>query len=83
MKQYCYINYLGYKKVPDRDKWITTTEGEINRLIYITGGTGGYIIEGKKVEFKKNQKISQKPVDRIRPLVYNKRACLTGVFRLP
>ena len=39
--------------------------------------------ESLLVEFKKNQKISQKPVDRIRALVYNKRACLTGVFRLP
>jgi len=35
------------------------------------------------VEFRKNQKILQKPVDRYRLVVYNKRACLTGVFRLP
>lgn len=52
MSDYCKIYYAGSLKAPYN--WITSTSAGTNRLIYITGGEGGYIKDDIKVPFKKD-----------------------------
>lgn len=53
MKKYCRIKCVGQKQVPI-DNWITTTTACTNRLFYVLGGQGGYILNDKKIPFKEN-----------------------------
>ncbi len=53
MNQYCFIQCLGKRKVPDENDWYNTTSGGMNRLYYINGGEGGYYLRGEKHYFKK------------------------------
>ena len=53
MGKYCKIQCLGLTKVPEKN-WIVTAPRFMNRLIYMIGGEGGYIKNGKKIPFKKN-----------------------------
>lgn len=53
MSDFCKIYYAGSRKAP-YNNWITSTATEINRLIYVTGGEGGYIKDGVKIPFKKD-----------------------------
>lgn len=52
MSNYCEIYYAGSCKAPYN--WITTTCMGTNRIIYITGGEGGYDNNGVKTPFKKD-----------------------------
>lgn len=52
MSEYCKIYYAGSRKAPYN--WITSVSEGTNRLVYITGGEGGYIKDGNKVPFKKD-----------------------------
>ena len=52
MSNYCKIYYSGSCKAPYN--WITTTALGTNRIIYITGGEGGYVKDGIKIPFKKD-----------------------------
>ena len=51
MNQYCFIQCLGKRRVPD--KWYNTVSGGVNRLVYVNGGEGGYYLGGEKYHFKK------------------------------
>lgn len=52
MSNYCKIYYSGSCKAPYN--WITSVSEGTNRLIYITGGEGGYIKNGVKTPFKRD-----------------------------
>ena len=52
MSEYCKIYYAGSCKAPYN--WITSVSAGTNRLIYMTGGEGGYIKDGIKFPFKKD-----------------------------
>ncbi len=52
MSDYCKIYWAGSEKAPYN--WKTSTSVGTNRIIYITGGEGGYIIDGVKIPFKKD-----------------------------
>lgn len=52
MSNNCKIYYSGSCKAPYN--WITTTCLGTNRIIYVTGGEGGYQKEGIKTPFKKD-----------------------------
>ena len=52
MSDYCKIYYAGSCKAPYN--WITSTSVGTNRLIYVTGGEGGYIKDDIKIPFKKD-----------------------------
>lgn len=54
MSDYCKIYYAGSTKAPEPDNWITSTTVGMNRLIYVTGGEGGYIKNDIKIPFKKD-----------------------------
>lgn len=53
MDKICKILSIGSQPVPD--PWISTINTDINRMYYITGGLGGYIIDNKKIPFKVGQ----------------------------
>ena len=53
MKQYCFIQCLGKRKVPNEKDWYNIAPGGMNRFYYINGGEGGYYLRGKKHYFKK------------------------------
>ena len=45
------FHVIGRTVVPD--KWNNDLDASINRLYFIHGGTGGYIVDGKKYEYRK------------------------------
>ena len=53
MTQYCFIQCIGKRKVPDEKNWHNNVTGGVNRLLYINGGEGGYYLGAEKHSFKK------------------------------
>ena len=52
MSTYCKIYYAGSEKAPYN--WITSVNMGTNRLIYVTGGEGGYLKDDVKIPFQKD-----------------------------
>lgn len=52
MSDFCKVYCAGSVKAPY--DWITSVPIGINRLVYINGGEGGYIIDGVEIPFKKD-----------------------------
>lgn len=54
MSNFCKIYYAGTRKAPYPEIWKTSVQHDINRLIYVNDGEGGYIKDNVKIPFKKN-----------------------------
>ena len=64
MKETCELNVIGQCTVPA--DWVGNVKSSINRLYYIHSGDGGYIKDGKRIEFIPNRLYLIPALSRIR-----------------